>query len=1011
MNITKLALRRPVSCALIVLSLIVFGISAIFGFRMELTPDMEMPVLLVMTVYPGSDPESVEDLVTKVVEDAGSIMSGIESVMSQSSENYSMVMFQYEYGSDIDDCYADLRSALDTATMDLPEGCESPVVIEMNMNAAPILSVSATEVGDIDMLSVINDQIVPEFETLSCIADITVSGGAEDYIRVQVKPDELKQYGLTMSNLVSYLGTADFNYPAGSVVQGSQDISVKTSIEYNTVQLLQSLPIATSTGATITMADVADISMASEQADSVSRYNGHENISISMTKNQSYGTVNACRDIREKLEELKGEYPSIEFMVTYDSSSSITSSLLSVGQTLVVAVVLSMAVLFLFFGDFKASLIVGSSMPISLLLTFILMEAAGFSLNIVTMGAMVIAIGMMVDSSIVVIESCFRAQEEHPDIKQAALMGTQEVTASIVASTITTIVVYLPLAMMKGLSGQIFGQLGYTIVFAMMASLIMALTLVPLFYTRFRPKEKTEIPMNRLLNRFNVFYQKLLRRLLNRKILVFIGTAAMLAAAVLAATTLNVELMPSSDEGIVSVSVSFRPGTSLGAMDETMAKLERMAAEDENLSAYSMSISGSAASLSLTLAKDSSLSTNEEIERWVELTEGMTNMEIVVSSGSSGGMTSMMSAGSKEIDLQSLDRERLKADAVALQDQIRQLPGVASVTSDVQNVSTAAKVNVDPLKAMANGLTPVQVGMTLNNVLSGVKAVDIVNNGTEYEVKVEYPQGMYDNLNGLMNLDIQTPMGTYVPLRDIARIEYTDEMESIIRSDGQYQVAINATLTPSQRFEAEAAIDELAASFSYSEGVRQAGSMMTEMMVEELSAILYSIFVAVFLVFLVMAMQFESPKFSFMVMICIPFSLIGSFLMLAASKVTLSMVSMMGFLMLMGIVVNNGILFVDSTNLYRQTMPLEDALIKAGTTRIRPILMTSLTTVLSMIPMGLGLGDNGQIMQGMAVVIVGGLVASTVLTLLLLPTFYLILDGVGRKRREKKKIGEESQNP
>ena len=1010
MNITRLALRRPVSCALIILSLIVFGVSAIFGFRMELTPDMEMPVLLVMTTYPGADPESVEELVTKEVEDAGSLMSGIESVISQSSENYSMVMFQYAYGSDIDDCYADLRAALDTASMQMPEGCESPVVIEMNMNATPIIAVSATEVGDIDMLSVINDQIVPAFETLPCIADVTVSGGAEDYIRVQVKPDELKQYGLTMSNLVSYLGTADFNYPAGSVVQGSQDVSVKTSIEYNTVQLLQSLPIASSTGATITMADVADISMASKSADSVSRYNGHDNISISMTKNQSYGTVNACRDIRGKLEELKRDYPSIEFMVTYDSSSSITSSLLSVGQTLVVAVVLSMAVLFLFFGDFKASLIVGSSMPISLLLTFILMEAAGFSLNIVTMGAMVIAIGMMVDSSIVVIESCFRAREEQPDIKEAALTGTKEVTASIVASTITTVVVYLPLAMMKGLSGQIFGQLGYTIVFAMMASLIMALTLVPLFYARFRPKEKTEIPMNRLLNRFNVFYQKQLRRLLKRKFVVFAVTVLMLAAAVLAATTLNVELMPSSDEGIVSVSVSFRPGTSLKAMDDTMTEMERMAAEDENLSAYSLSISGSTASLSLTLAKDADLSTNEEIERWVELTKDMTDLEAVVSSGSAGGMGSMMSAGGKEIDLQGLDRDLLKADAAALQEQIRGLPGVASVTSDVQNVSTAAKVKVDPLKAMANGLTPVQVGMTLNNVLSGVKAVDIVHNGTEYEVKVEYPQGLYDHLNGLMNLDLQTPMGTYVPLRDIAEIEYTDEMESIIRSDGQYQVAINATLTPSQRFEAEAAIDRLAASFSYSEGVRPAGSMMTDMMVEELSAILSSIFVAVFLVFLVMAMQFESPKFSFMVMICIPFSLIGSFLLLAASGVTLSMVSMMGFLMLMGIVVNNGILFVDSTNLYRQTMPLEDALLKAGTTRIRPILMTSLTTVLSMIPMGLGLGDNGQIMQGMAVVIVGGLVASTVLTLLLLPTFYLILDGVGKKRREKKKIREESQD-
>ena len=376
MNLTKLALKRPVSCFLVILALAVFGISSIFGFKMELTPDIEMPMLIVMATYPGADPESVDELVASVIEDSGSTLSGVDSVNSYSFENYCMVLFTYEYGVDIDECHNDLRAAMETAKLSLPDDVDQPTIIEMNMNSMDVMTISAVEVGDVDMLKVVNESVVPELESLSSVAQM--------------------------------LGTVDFTYPAGSVTQGSQDISVATSMEYNTVQKLREVPLMTTKGQVITLQDIANVTTASKDASSISRYNGQDNVSIGIKNKSSAGTVNACRDVKEKLQQIQAENPAIEFEVTYDASSSIISSLTSVAETLLLGVVLTMAVLFLFFGDFKASLIVGASMPISLFLTLILMSMMGFSMNIVTLGSLVIAIGMMVDASIVVIESCFR---------------------------------------------------------------------------------------------------------------------------------------------------------------------------------------------------------------------------------------------------------------------------------------------------------------------------------------------------------------------------------------------------------------------------------------------------------------------------------------------------------------------------------------------------------------------------------------------------------------------------
>ncbi len=567
---------------------------------------------------------------------------------------------------------------------------------------------------------------------------------------------------------------------------------------------------------------------------------------------------------------------------------------------------------------------------------------------------------------------------------------------------------------MKGLSGQIFYQLGFTIVFAMMASLIAAMMLVPLFYCIFKPIPKDNLPIDKLLAKIHAGYRKLLRKILHKRVMAVLVSVALVVVALIMAGTLNMELMPSADEGMVQVAINFRSGTTLETEDAAIQRWEQIASEDEDVASYSVSIGsgsgimssgGGSANLTATLKKDRKLSTAQMVDKWNEIAATMTNMDITVSATGSS-MSSMMSTGSYEVDLQGSDMEALKQVAADLQIELSKVDGVIKMDNSLANASTMARVQVDPLKAMQYGLTPIQVAMTLNNVLSGVSPLTIAREGSEYEVRLEYPKGMYDDLNQLMDLGLSTSFGVTVPLRDIAEIVYVDSQETITKQDGLYLVSLTATLTSDKIFEAQSAIEEVMAKTVFPESVSPAESMMVEMLNEEFASLFKAILTAVFLVFLVMAMQFESPRFSIMVMLCIPFSLIGSFFLLFITGSTLSMVSLMGFLMLIGIVVNNGILFVDSTNMLKQEMPVEDALIETGIIRLRPILMTTLTTILSMVPMGMAIGGgNAVMMQGMALVIIGGLIASTVLTLILIPTFYLILDKEERsKRKEQRRL-------
>ncbi|MDD3414680.1 MAG: efflux RND transporter permease subunit [Lachnospiraceae bacterium] len=1003
-NLTKLCLRKPISTIILIMALVIFGLTAIPKMNMQLTPDMELPMMIVYTLYPQAGPEEVERLVSNKIENIGGTIAGLDSVMSQSMENMSYMIFSFDYGTDMDEAYMDLQEELQTIKNDLPEKASTPVVIIMDINATDAMDLSIASKDGSNVLNYVNDTLKPEIDKITNVASTTVWGGNEAYISVNLIAEKLEQYNLNMSSIANFLTAANFSMPAGSVDVGSQTFNVSAEVDYSRITDIQNIPITTGSGEVIHLSDVANVSFASKEADSLSRYNGYENVTLGIVKQQGTNAVELSKDVKKVINDLNEKYPDMEVTTTYDSSTAIISSLKSVAETLVLGIIITMFVLFLFFGDLKASLIVGSSMPISLLATTILMNACGYSLNIVTMGALVIGIGMMVDNSIVVVEMCFRKKAQGMSYEEASYSGVKTVALSITASTLTTVVVYFPLALLKGLSGQMFGQLGFTIIFSLTSSLIAAMSLVPLCFSKYQPKEKTDTIVSRFLDKVSNWYGNLLSKALNRKKLLSVLALVIFIISMFCFKFVHFELMPATDEGQITVAGEVRPGLSLENKDAVIKKLEQFVSEDIDVKNYSASTEAGSSSITVKayLKKERSRSTEDIVNEWNKEMQQFKNVEIVCSSTSS----SMMSTGGgtgKEVDIQGSNYEDLKVAIKQLDEQIRKIDGVISTTSSFSNSGSKAEVIIDPIKAVAAGTTPAQAAQSLYMIKTGKDAMDVSIEDKDYKVTVEYPSESYKTVQDILNLSIPNNYGKSIILSDIAEIKYTDTPEMIERQDSLYKASITANYDTEKKYEVEDAIKTLMEEVSLPRGVKQMSNMEDEMMMEEFKAILIATATGLWLVFMVMAMQFESIRYAGMIMFCVPFSLIGSVLMLLVTQSTLSMTSMMGFLMLGGIVVNNGILYVDTTNQLRQSMPTEEALIEAGKSRLRPILMTTLTTILSMVPLGLGIGENGEVMQGMAAVIIGGLVASTILTLILLPIFYMIIHKHSKAKKLKKK--------
>lgn len=1016
MNITKTVLKRPVTTVMVVLCLIVFGLSSVLSSKLELTPSMDMPMLVVFTIYPGASPDDVNELVTRPIEDETGTLTGIKGVTSVSGENSSIVLLEYEYGTDIDDAYDDLKKKMDVLQAGFPDDAQDPVIMEMNINDMASITLAVNNDTRENLYNYVNDTIVPEFEKLSSVASVDISGGRKEYVKIELIPEKLTQYRLSMNAVASAISSADFSFPVGDAQVGGQSLSVSAGVDYDTAESLKSIPITLGNGNIIYLEDVANIYTSLEEASGIGRYNGRDTIAIGIKKQQSSSDVEVSRNVMRVIGQLQAGDPNLEIVVVDDNSEMIKSSLTSVLQTMAMAVMVSMVIIFLFFGDLKASLIVGTSIPISILAALIAMSAMGFSLNVITLSSLVLGVGMMVDNSIVMLESCFRSTKGvgFREYTEAALKGSGVVLQSIIGGTLTTCVVFLPMAFQEGMSGQMFKPLGFTIVFCMLASLISAMTIVPLCYTIYRPKERERAPLSGMIKGLQDSYRSIMRVILPKRKTVIFTSILLLAVSIVLATRLGMELITSPDQNSVNISIETRPGLKVERVDEILKKAEAIVTSEDNqvyVDSYMLSFGstglsmsgGSAATLTAYLKDDCPLETDEVIKLWKPALTSIPDCDITLSASSMMG--SMMTiADGFEVILKSTQYDSLKEVSDSIVKQLTDRPEVTRIHSSLENAAPLIKINIDPIKASAEGLSPVQVAGMINTMLSGTEATTLEVNGNEVSVMVEYPDDEYATLDQVKGIVIPTATGASVALSDIGEVVFRDSPLSIMRSDKEYQVTITGDYTDMVDTEDDRAVDDMkkllmreVVTPTMNADISVAQNAMDESMIEELGGLLEAVLIAVFLVFVVMAAQFESPKFSIMVMTTIPFALIGSFTFLFVADVPISMPTMLGFLMLVGTVVNNGILYVDTVNQYRQEMDMETALVEAGATRLRPILMTTLTTIVAMIPMCLAYGDAGEMMQGLALVDVGGLVASTMLALLMLPAYYSVMSR--RKKR------------
>ena len=707
--------------------------------------------------------------------------------------------------------------------------------------------------------------------------------------------------------------------------------------------------------------------------------------------------MDLSKQVQQVIKSLQNDDDDLTITVARDEADSIQDSLKDVAETMVMAVVISMIIIFLFFGDFKASLIVGSSIPTSILMSLIVMTRAGFTLNIITMSGLVLGVGMMVDNSIVVLESCFRAMDKQEDkgalgYAKAALEGTNIVVASIFGSTVTTCVVFIPLVFLNGMSGQMFGAMGYTIVFCMCASLLSAIAIVPLCYMMYKPKERSSAPATRPLTFLQDAYRKIMPVLLKHKAIVMLASVGIIVATVFLASGMQTELMTADDTGTVSVSIETRPGLITEQADAILAEAESIVAAHEDVESYMLRYNNDEGTITAYLKDDRKMSTDEVVSQWENEMADLENCTVTVEASTS--MSMMGRSRGYEAILKGTQYDELQEVSNEIVNELIARDDVKNVHSSIENTAPVVAVKVDPVSASAEGLTAAQIGTMIKQMLDGEEVTTLKVDGQEISVKAEYPEDQYKTVPQLERIILKKPSGGYVALSDVAEIYYKDSPSSIEKEDKSYQITISADYVDSSSSAAvKTKIDNEVISPNLTGTITRGTNSRDRMMQEEFSGLYNAIAVAVFLIFVVMAAQFESPKFSFMVMTTIPFSLVGSFGLLKLTGVSMSMTSILGFLILVGTVVNNGILYVDTVNQYRMEMPLRKALIEAGATRMRPIMMTSLTTILSMLPMAMAFGSSGSTTQGLAVVNIGGLSVGVLVALFILPVYYALMNG------------------
>ncbi len=1020
---SKLCIKKPVTTIMITLMVFIAGIVSYFNLDQALMPDVDLPIAVVATTYVGASPEEIENLISKPLEEGLGSISNVDTITSVSSANISMVVLQFVDGTDIDMAAVDMRDKLDQIKSTLPDDAGDPMVIKMDINAIPIMIGVKAENLDLTALNeLLEDNVVNRLERIEGVASVDLSGGITREVRITVDPTKLAGYGLTTSTLSNILKAENMNLPSGDLSQGNTTVSVRTIGEFTSIQQINNLPITTGTGAVIHLSDVARVEEVEADRDSFMYVNGEKGILISVDKQSTANLVKVSDSLKKEITKLQEDYPELDINLLTDTAEYIQMSLSNITQTALLAAVIAFFVLLLFLKNAVTAGIIAVSIPTSIMATFAMMYVTGINMNMISMGGVAIGIGMLVDNSVVVLDSIYQYYERGYSAVEAAEIGAKEVSMAITASTLTTVAVFVPLALTGGTTGAMMQNLSFTIVYALVASVIVALTFVPMACGLLLKKETKSINWKntkflKFLDHWDAAidtlsrkYEKMLKWALRHRKKTVITVIAVFILSLFTVPIAGMDFMATMDQGTANITVELPNGTDLDTTEETtlevLYRLQDIPEADlvyANVGSGMMSTGTNSSSITINLVdkEDRDRSTDEVCEEIKGLLADIPGAEITVAS-SNAAMGSMASAD-VTMNVYGYDSPTLVEVEKELVAMLSEVPGLSEVEGSTGDTVPEAKVTIDRGKASQYGITTASVAGALNTAISGSTATQYKVDGTEIDVVIRYDADEVNYLTDLKNLTVTSAYGTQVPLSDIATVTMDESATTIMRENQKNYITINANAEGMSGSEAQKLVENAMADFELPDGCHYEFGGMMEMMNESFSSLTTAMIVAVLLVYMIMASQFESLRYPFIVMFSMPLAITGAILGLLITGNTITMPAMMGFVMLIGMVVNNGIVLVDYTNqLMDRGMNCYDALTTAGPRRLRPILMTTLTTVLGMLPMALATSEGSEMMQALAVAVIFGLSLSTVVTLIFIPVLYMWMNERKRKANARK---------
>ena len=1020
MNIADFCLKHKVTTIMAYVLIVVFGIMGFTSLPLALLPDIELPMAVVYTTYSNAGPQEVENMVTKTIESACASVSGMDEIQSLSSEGSSMVMVTFADGTDMDEAMVDLRDRIDRVKGFLPEDADAPMTMTIDVDAMPVVTVGLKGADLAELQAIAEDDIQPALERIDGVASVDIAGGYENEIAIDTDADRLAGYGLSVSYIAQMLAAENIALPAGEVQSGDQSFSVRTDGEYGSVSDIANTLIPLPTGGTVRLSEVANVYVAPKEQTAIAKIGGEPCITISVNKQSDTNTLQVAERAKDALDEVTALQPTLDWSLLMDQSDMINMTVDSVIQNIVFGVLLAAIVLFVFLRDLGATAVISVSMPICIISVFLIMQVFDITMNMMSLGGIAMGVGMIVDNSIVVLENIFHYRSDGCDRFVSCVEGTKEVALSISASTLTTVAVFLPIGLSGGLSGMMFREFCITICSLLLASLLIALTLVPvLCYAlldrggkhRMRMPDTGHDIADRPLMRK---YKELLAHFITHRKKAIIISGAMIVAFLGSIAIAGVELMPQMDESMVAISVEMPVGSDLEdvsamadrAVDIALEQVPEIESIYYSTGGASMSTTSTANSASITVnlvdKSDRDRSSQQVADDLRPYMQDLAGAEISVEASGTMDMSSM-TGDAISVTLRGDDYEKLSQTAEQLAGQLAALPGAIEVSSSASEQVPEVEITLNRANASRFGLTAATIGQAVRGELSGQTATQLKVNGEEITVTVRGDSRAETSIDALKSVMIPTQTGGSVPLSLVANVETVLAPQSINRLNQSRTVTITGGAADTvSTAEMSQAVQGVLDTFELPDGITYETGGEMEEMINTFTQLAYALVVALGLVYFVLASQFESFVMPVIIMTILPIGLLGSLFTLPLTGNKISMVAFIGVIMLAGTVVNSSIVLIDYMNIRRKRGEDKDtAILNACPRRVRPVLMTTLTTVLGLLPMVFSNGEGAEMMRPMAIVMITGMVVSTIVTLLFTPVYYSLIDSLTQRVRTR----------